>query len=27
MEGHIREITAVYRRHFPERMRETIAWM
>jgi len=26
MEGHIREITQLYRLQFPERMRETIAW-
>jgi GntR family transcriptional repressor for pyruvate dehydrogenase complex len=27
MEGHIREVTELYRRHFPERMSETIAWL
>jgi len=26
MEGHIRELTETYRQHFPERMKETIAW-
>ena len=27
MQGHIREVTELYRTHFPERMRETIAWL